>query len=674
MALRDHDRPRSSVLGEAPAAMAAATRRASSRGLARVSAVLRNGWVGMRRLVRPWGQTLNGALNRIWGVVEPWFENQPIWRWITTSIGRRILVANLFGFMILFCGLMVLSQMNRWLVDAKTESLATQARMIAAAIAANAKVETGRLTLDPDRLDDQGTPRPIFNDDTFADIRLAIAPEQVAPVLARLIPYGDVRARIYGPDGFQILDTNQRLQRGQLSRTPSSGQPGQAQPDEKLRSTWTRIVAFFSREGLSVYREVTGERVVYPELKQALEGNSAQMLLVTSAGLQTVAVAHPILSQGEVRGAILLSSRPGDLEEAITRQRRAMLVLSLIALVTSLVSAWLLNRTIAGPMQRLSEAAEHVSQSINNQHELPEFPNRRDEVGAMATAFKNMTASLFRRIEASDRFAQDVAHELRNPVAAAQSTADTLVYAKSDEQRAEMAQQIKAEMIRLNKLIGDIAKASRLERDLALQETEPLDFTEIAHNVASALHSINSDKGLSVEMSAAPAGKGAYVVVGHDGRLGQVMTNLIDNALSFSPPGGVVRVSVSRDGDDVVTTVDDNGPGIPPDRLEHVFDRFYSDRPQSDRTKGKNSGLGLSISMDIVRAHNGMLTAENRMAEPGEVIPPHDEPELNARRIPGVAGARFTLRLPAIATPRSLVVQSGPGGSASADAASPNRG
>ncbi len=597
-------------------------------------------------------RSISAAGGRIWSRAAPWLERQPLWRWITKTIGRRILVANLFGFMILFCGLMVLSQMNRWLVDAKTDSLNTQARMIAAAIAANAKVETGRLTLDPARLDDQGTPRPTFGDDTFADIRLAIAPEQVAPVLARLIPYGDVRARIYGPDGFQILDSNQRLQRGQLTRSTAVTGPATPYPEEKLRSTWTRFVAFFSREGTSVYREIPGERgILYPELQRALEGLTTQMLLVTAEGLQSVAVAQPILAQGQVRGAILLSSRPGDLDEAIARQRRAMLVLSLIALITSLVSAWLLHRTIAGPMRRLSQAAEHVSQSINKQSELPEFPNRRDEVAALAASFKEMTASLIRRIEASDRFAQDVAHELKNPVAAARSTAEALTYAKTDAQRDEMSNQIQSEMKRLNRLITDIAKASRLEGELALQETEPMDFAALTRGVAEALHGINKDSGRSVEMSAVVGDKLTYMVDGHDVRLGQVMTNLIDNALSFSAPGGVVRVTVRRDGDMITAAVDDDGPGIPEDRLDHVFKRFYSDRPQSDRIRGKNSGLGLSISMDIVRAHGGKMWAENRIAAAGEKIGEHDEPELKERRIAGVAGARFTVQLPAMVTP-----------------------
>ncbi len=591
---------------------------------------------------------------QIWKVVSPWFERQPLWRLCTKSIGWRILSANLVGFTILFSGLMLLSQANRWLIEAKVESLATQARTVAAAIAANARVDTGRIVFEQDRLTDAETGRGIFTDDTFADMRLAIAPERVGPVLARLIPFGDVRARIYGPDGFLIVDSSQRLQRGQITRPgmTSSSPPAtgpQLQADEPLRSFWTRLLAFFTRSDLPVYRDIGAERGTnYPEVAGALEGRTTRMILLTNDGEQIVAVAAPITKLEGIRGAILLSSRPGDLDEILWRQRRAMLVLSMLALLATLFASWVLRQTIAGPMKRLSDAAEHVSRSINAQAELPDFPGRRDEVGAMATAFKEMTASLYRRIEASDRFAQDVAHELKNPVAAARSTAESLVYAKTDEQRAELVRQISGEMKRLNRLITDVAKASRLDAELALQETEPLDLSLLASGVARVLGDIHSSNDRHVSVDTAPAAPDAYVVVGHEGRIGQVLTNLIDNAVSFSAPGGSVRVHIKRVGRDVVVTVDDDGPGIPEDRLEHVFRRFYSDRPQSDRTQGKNSGLGLSISREIIVAHGGQIWAENRTAAAGVAVGVGETPELAERRIPGVAGARFTISMPAM--------------------------
>jgi two-component system sensor histidine kinase ChvG len=592
------------------------------------------------------------ALGSIWADrIKPWLEVQPIWRWCTKTIGRRILVANLFGFFILFGGLMWLSQTNRWMTDAKVESLKTQARLIAVAIASNAKVETGGLTLDPDRLPDASGTAPTFADG-FRAIELSIAPERVAPILGRLIQIGDVRARIYGRDGFLIVDSAQMLTRGQLSgRATREAQPAAAEPNEKLRSAWTRFIAWVSRTNLPVYRDIGSDRgTIYPEVASALEGKTTRMLLINAAGDQIVAVAAPITHLGAVQGVVQLSSRPGEMDALQWRQQRDFIWLSLPALLSSLLAAWMLYRTIAGPMRRLSESADQVTRNINAERSLPEFPNRRDEVAQLAAAFREMTSSLYRRIEAGDRFAQDVAHELKNPVAAARSTAEALIYAKTEEQRTVLIGQIQHEMKRLNRLITDVAKASRLDAELALQETEPLDLAELTKGIVDTLADIHRDSGrrITIDLASGPPGGPTYRVAGHELRLGQVMTNLIDNALSFSPQDGVVAVRVRRVGAEVEVTVDDDGPGIPPDRLDHVFRRFYSDRPQSDRVQGKNSGLGLSISREIVRAHSGRIHAENRPAERVSDAHDHLQPELKERCMDGIAGARFVVALPAL--------------------------
>lgn len=605
---------------------------------------------GPRATVAAWLAALQSLGGRVWQTVGPWAVAQPMWKFATRSIRRRILAANLVGFAILFLGLMVLSQSNRWLLDAKLDSLNIQARMVAVAIASSSRVGSGAFTLD---LGASDADRGLSDNDMFTSMALAIAPEKVAPVLSRLIPYGEARARIYGLDGFLIHDSATRLTRGQIA-TRKEQDSRVEDGTEKVRNAWTRFMAWFVRSELPVYRDVGSEKgTVYPEVAQALRGQTTRMLLFNALGQQMVAVAQPIQILDNVQGVVLLSSRPGDIDELIWRQRRAMMVLLTLALLTTAFASWLLGRTIAGPMRRLSEAAEHVSHSINARRELPDFPGRRDEVGLMARAFREMTASLYRRIEASDRFAQDVAHELRNPVAAASGTAQSLEYAKSEEQRAELVRQIQGEMKRLNRLIIDVAKVSRLDGELALQETEPVDMAEIAAGIVGVLADVHRDSGRRIEISPplGPHLRGLYMVDGHAGRLSQVMTNLIDNALSFSPPTGVVSVSLARDGTFVVVRVDDQGPGIPPDGLEEIFKRFYSDRPQSDQIAGKNSGLGLSITREIVLAHGGSIVAENRMAEPGERVGTGEQPELAERRIAGVAGARFVVRLPVFAGP-----------------------
>jgi two-component system sensor histidine kinase ChvG len=288
-------------------------------------------------------------------------------------------------------------------------------------------------------------------------------------------------------------------------------------------------------------------------------------------------------------------------------------------------------------MRRLSAAAEHVSRNITARHELPEYSDRCDEVGQMAAAFGDMTSALYRRIEASENFAADVAHELKNPLTAARSTAEALAYAKTEEQRAELVVQIQGELQRLNRLITDVSATSRLDAELARQEMQPVNLTVVLDNVVKIFREIlqanTRSVSLVIEHSRADTDN-AYMVYGNDSRLGQVVTNLIDNAISFSPEAGVVIVRARHEGRVVEVGVEDEGPGIPEDRLEIIFDRFYTDRPATEALRGKNSGLGLSISREIMRSHGGEIIAENRTAANGS----------------GTAqcGSRFIVRLPAL--------------------------
>jgi two-component system sensor histidine kinase ChvG len=267
-----------------------------------------------------------------------------------------------------------------------------------------------------------------------------------------------------------------------------------------------------------------------------------------------------------------------------------------------------------------------------------------------------MTESLFRRIEASERFAREVAHELKNPLTAARSTAEALAYAKTTEMRDELVRQIQGELKRLNKLISDVSDVSRLDAELAYGEKELVDIRDVMHGIAAVFQDRLSTEALKVVLAIreVPNDPFAFVVKGHEARLGRVITNLIDNALSFSPDGGTVTVSARRDGPMIELIVDDEGPGIPHDSVENIFERFYSDRPQSDSTRGKNSGLGLSISRDIVNAYGGSIRAANRMTEGGALLPVvADQPALKNHRMPGVLGARFIVRLPAAPSPVS---------------------
>ena len=244
-------------------------------------------------------------------------------------------------------------------------------------------------------------------------------------------------------------------------------------------------MSWLMRRQLPVYREIgMGNGMAYPEVRVALTGgHDTAMVLVTDKGEQIVSVATPIHYRGVVQGALLLSSRPGVIDDILQEERNVVLSLALTALAATLIASVLLYRTIAGPMRRLSEAADSVSRSIGAGAKLPELAGRTDEVGQMASAFRAMTASLYQRIEASERFAREVAHELKNPLTAARSTAESLAYAKTPEMREELVRQIQGELSRLNKLITDVSNVSRLDAELAYGETEIVDIREVLHGV-----------------------------------------------------------------------------------------------------------------------------------------------------------------------------------------------
>lgn len=548
----------------------------------------------------------------------------------SASLTRRILIANLVGLVVMIGGIYYLSHYQTWLVEAKKESLRTQGELIAAAIASDARIEQGNIEINLEQANRPDKARVPYRDDGFSSLQLSIRPERATPILRRLIQHTKNRARIYGRDGTLIVDTATLLTKGQLTRPA-------AEPEKtsKPRNFWTRLTAVLIDEHLPVYKEIgSGKGTAYPEVRAALEGTATPLLLLDPDGEQIVSIAVPIRRANAILGALLLSTRPGDIEKSLGEERWRITLLAVIALVATLVSSLLLARTVAEPIRRLSDAAEEVSRNINARAQLPDYAERNDEVGQLSRAFRSMTAALYRRIESSESFAADVAHELKNPLTAARSTAESLVYAKTPEQRDELVRQIKNELKRLNRLITDVSNASRLDAELARQAMVPTLVFDVVDSVAKIFRDILSEDDRSVRVVVDHGvDPQTLKVTGHEGRLGQVITNLVDNAVSFSPADGVVVITVRQTAQNVEISIDDQGPGIPEDRLAIIFDRFYTDRPQSEALRGKNSGLGLSISREIVRAHGGEIWAENRR-------PAGSAPETSP------IGARFVVRLP----------------------------
>jgi two-component system sensor histidine kinase ChvG len=554
-----------------------------------------------------------------------------------SSLTRRIVVLNLAGLFALLLGFLYLNQFREGLIEARVQSLLTQGEIIAGAISASATVETDSITIDPDKLlqlqagESAGIPEDPLD--------FSINPEKVAPLLRRLVTPTKTRARIYDKDGLLTLDSRNLYSRGDILRLDL---PRLGQPDEPplLERTWNMLRNRLGKADVPAYDDFENANgKAYPEVARALNGVPASIVRVNTRGQTIVSVAVPVQRFRAVKGALLLSTQGGDIDTVIASERYAIFQVFAVAAGVMIVLSVLLAGTIAEPIRKLADAAQRVRKGVKSREQIPDFASRHDEIGHLSGSLRDMTKALYSRIEAIESFAADVAHELKNPLTSLRSAVETLPRAKSEDSRGRLLAVIQHDVRRLDRLISDISDASRLDAELARHDSAPVDLEQVLDAVVSVQNETRREDRPRIELSIErrgqrASGRDGFLVMGHDSRLGQVIVNLIDNARSFSAPDKPVKVRLGREGGDVVVTVDDEGPGIEPHALERVFERFYTDRPNEGF--GQNSGLGLSISRQIVEAHRGTILAENRLG------PANDDGE------PSRLGARFTVRLPAL--------------------------
>src|SRR5579872_568411 len=549
-----------------------------------------------------------------------------------SSLTRRIVSLNIAGLVALVVCILYLSQFRAGLIDARAQSLLVQAEIIAGAIAASATVETNAITIDPDRLAELklGEVSPPLDD--FSGLSFPINPERVAPVLRQLISPTKTRARIYDREGSLILDSRSLYGRGDVLRfelpPPSVEKPGLPERTMIAIRTW------LNRGDLPLYTELGPENGNgYQEVAQSLNGQKSSMVRVNDRGEVIVSVAVPVQRFRAIHGSLMLSTQGDDIDQMVTAERLAILKVGGVASAVMIVLSLALASTIAGPVRRLADSAERVRRRIRTRVEIPDFTGRRDEIGHLSGALRDMTDALYNRIEAIEMFAADVAHELKNPLTSLRSAVETLPLARSENSRARLLAVIEHDVKRLDRLISDISDASRLDAELQRQDMAPVDLRRLLTTLASVANETKLGNKIAVELRFEGRGQlDTFSVPGHDSRLGQVVSNLLSNAQSFSEAGGKVRITCRNRRSNIEIIVDDDGPGIRDDALSRIFERFYTDRPHQGF--GQNSGLGLSISKQIVEAHGGRIWAENRkgpVAADGEAT---------------VAGARFVVRLP----------------------------
>lgn len=509
-------------------------------------------------------------------------------RWLPGSrLGRLIILLNVLGLAIIIAGSLLLNELRRGLVGARIDSLTTQGELIVNVINRAATV---------------GEPTPELDAQAASEI------------LQMLSNPRSQRARLFDAQGNLIADSYWVADRVEWKVLP----PAKPRSDQGLA-----LDLNIGRPPPPV--APAAQRALMMEVGQALRGVHWAGMRTAEDGERVVSVSIPIQHVQAVLGVLTLEA--SDVDEIIRAERQALAPFILIAIFVTLVSSILLNNLIAQPVRMLARAADRVRMSRARAISLPQLANRDDELGDLTRSLEDMTDALSERMDAIERFAADVAHEIKNPLTSLRSAVETLDLVKDQAARERLLLILKNDIQRLDRLVTDISNASRLDAELSREDLRPLDLGKLIHDVCQLYQDTAKPGDVAVHYET-PDTLEPIMVSGREGPLGQLLRNLIDNARSFSAKGGEVRVVLERGRGQAMLTVDDDGPGIPPDNLETIFQRFYTSRPKG-AAFGGNSGLGLSIARQIVEAQGGSIRAENRQDETGAVL-----------------GARFIVILP----------------------------
>ena len=524
-------------------------------------------------------------------------------RRLLSPLTLRVLAVNVLALAILVGGLLFLGQYRESLFDAKVAALSTNGAIIAGALGEGAV---------------GGPPESI-----------ALHVEIATDFVRRLSQLTGTRVRLFDESEALVADSRVLLSGDREVRARMLVPPTEDGYLSKAAGWASDLISEYLPLGstLPLYREpspmVAGD---FPEVLQALEGETGSAQRRTADGRIMVTVALPVQRFKKVLGALLLSASGEDIEAGVREVRLAILQVFVLAFAITVMLSVYLAATIARPVRRLAEVADIVRRGPTRRVAIPDFTSRRDEIGDLSGALGDMTAALYDRIEAIEAFAADVAHEVRNPITSIRSAVELLAQGGDLQRQEKLTAIIQEDVARLDRLIGDIADASRVDAELARAEVEPVDLVQLIRTLVGIQRETGSRESPNIVVDA--GSEASLVVDGIEGRLGQVMRNLLANAVTFSPPGGLIQIRVSRENDRARMTVEDDGPGIPEDVREAIFERFYTERPEGEAF-GVHSGLGLSISRQIVVAHGGGIRAENRRSEDGDV-----------------AGARFIVELP----------------------------
>ena len=503
-----------------------------------------------------------------------------------SALTWRILAFNALALIVLTGGVILVQVTGRGMVAERLNSIQEQAAIVAGTLAEYAT--------DPDSH--------------------ALKINEAEPLLRQLIAPTRLRGRLYTPAGRLAIDTRNLLARNvvQTSELPALDTSTRLKDGFKRLYDGVMGVRPFAR--LQPYYEAGEDGRVYHEVQTALTGAVGSAERVDDRNRLVLSVAVPIQRFTAIYGVLFLSTEGGDIDDILRAERATLLQVFAVAFLVMLLSSLYLAGTIAEPVRRLAAAADRVRSGLGGRSDIPNFPERTDEIGDLADSLKSMTAALYDRIDAIESFAADVAHELKNPLTSLASAVEMFSRAKDDATRARLLEIIRGDVKRIDRLITDISDASRLDAELSRETKEPVALSKFLATLIEIYRMTETSPAVEFVLhDELPPGTS---VRGRDERFGQVFRNLIDNAISFSPEGGKVIIAATQRDFVARVTVEDEGPGIPPGNLESIFDRFYTERPGENF--GRNSGLGLSIARQIIEGAGGRIYAENRAPADGK--------------------------------------------------------
>jgi len=500
-------------------------------------------------------------------------------RWSgNVSLTTRILAVNVFALALLAGGFFYLDSYRSRILDSRSAQASREARLIAAAINAAAPDHRATLALQ-------------LAHDTDTRIRVYRADGSLA---------GDTRAM--GLRNVQLIDPNTQDWRQQAARF--------------LDAVIDTVV---NAPRAPLYRERQGGSE-WPDVRTARTTTTAPATVWRAPDRTPVITAAAALGDGEV---VMTTANARDITQTVRSERfRLSVVLGIVSLVSIFLSLFL-ARTIVRPLRRLARAAVRVRLGRAREVVVPRLPSRRDEIGSLARALSDMSQALRARIDATEAFAADVAHEMKNPLASMRSALEGLGSVRDAELRERLMAILRDDVHRLDRLITDIAEASRLDAQLSRAKFEEVDVAAMIAGLIGQRSERGIERGVQIRFDNHVLDR--RPVMGEGARLERVFENLFENAVSFSPDNGLIIVSAAIDQRELVVRVEDEGPGVPVESRESIFNRFQSIRPESEEF-GKHSGLGLAIARTIVEGHQGTIVVESREDR--------------------LSGARFVVRLP----------------------------